>query len=79
MNRAVREGRIGEPRTGTFLFQMPALANPAAEFPGWWGDAEHDGGWLGADLVRIVSRLGRTVRVGLSVYVVRWGNWIFKR
>ena len=46
--RALAEGVIGEPRLATFLFQMPALADPAVGVPDWWRRAEEGGGWLGA-------------------------------
>ncbi len=44
-NRAVRAGVVGEPRMATFLMNMPVLADPAAQVPGWWSRAEEGGGW----------------------------------
>lgn len=79
MNRAVRDGLIGEPRMGTFLFQMPALADPAAEVPGWWGDAEQGGGWLGAYGSHVIDQartlLGEFEGVSASLHLVSDRNW----
>lgn len=59
--RAVRSGMIGAPRLATFLFQMPALADPAAEVPDWWRRAEEGGGWLGAYASHVIDQVRTTV------------------
>jgi predicted dehydrogenase len=59
--RAVHDGEIGEPRLATFLFQMPALADPAAEVPAWWGDAAQGGGWLGAYASHVIDQVRTTL------------------
>jgi predicted dehydrogenase len=61
MARLVTDGAIGEPRVATFLFHMPLLADPAAEVPAWWSDAEQGGGWLGAYAAHIVDQVRTTV------------------
>jgi predicted dehydrogenase len=58
--RAIREGLIGEPKLATFLFHMPALADPAAETPAWWGRAEEGGGWLGAYASHVIDQVRQT-------------------
>lgn len=55
--RAVREGVIGEPKLASFIFHMPALADPAAEVPAWWGLAEEGGGWLGAYGSHVIDQI----------------------
>ena len=59
--RAVREGRIGDPKLATFLLQMPALADPAGEVPAWWGSAEEGGGWLGAYCSHVIDQVRVTL------------------
>ncbi len=59
--RAVREGRIGEPRLATFLLQMPALADPAGEVPAWWTSREEGGGWLGAYASHVIDQVRATL------------------
>jgi predicted dehydrogenase len=61
MARVVADGSIGEPRVATFLFHMPLLADPAAEVPAWWSDADQGGGWLGAYAAHIVDQVRTTV------------------
>lgn len=77
--RAVRDGVIGEPRLATFLFHMPALADPAAEVPGWWGDAEEGGGWLGAYASHVIDQvrttLGEFAGVSASLAVLSDRDW----
>jgi predicted dehydrogenase len=77
--RAVRDGAIGEPRLATFLFQMPALADPKAEVPGWWGDAAQGGGWLGAYASHVIDQvrttLGEFEGVSASLSVVSDRDW----
>lgn len=58
--RAIREGSIGQPKLATFLFHMPALADPSAETPGWWGDASQGGGWLGAYASHVIDQVRQT-------------------
>ncbi len=59
--RAIREGRIGEPRLATFLLQMPALADPAGEVPAWWTSAGEGGGWLGAYASHVIDQVRVTL------------------
>jgi predicted dehydrogenase len=59
--RAVKDGAIGDPRLATFVFHMPALANPAAEVPAWWGDADEGGGWLGAYGSHVIDQIRTTL------------------
>ena len=40
LTRVVRGGAIGEPRLATFLLHIPLLADPDAEVPPWWSDAD---------------------------------------
>jgi predicted dehydrogenase len=61
MARVVADGAIGDPRLATFLFHMPLLADPAAEVPAWWSDADQGGGWLGAYAAHIVDQVRTTV------------------
>lgn len=77
--RAVQEGAIGEPRLATFLLQMGGLADPSAETPAWWGDADQGGGWLGAyashvlDHMRIM--LGEFEGVSASLSLLSDRDW----
>lgn len=77
--RAVRDGVIGEPRLATFVFHMPALADPKAEVPGWWGDAAQGGGWLGAYASHVIDQvrttLGEFEGVSASLSVVSDRDW----
>ena len=59
--RVVRDGAIGAPRLATFLLHIPLLADPAAEVPGWWSDAEQGGGWLGAHASHVVDQIQTTL------------------
>jgi predicted dehydrogenase len=58
--RAVRGGLVGKPKLATFLFHMPALADPRAEAPSWWGDASEGGGWLGAYASHVIDQVRQT-------------------
>ena len=60
--RALRAGVIGEPKLATFILQMPGLADPNSEVPGWWTEASEGGGWLGAYASHVIDQ----VRVGLG-------------
>ena len=59
--RAVHAGEIGDPRMATFVFHMPALANPDNEVPAWWGDADEGGGWLGAYCSHVIDQVRHTL------------------
>jgi predicted dehydrogenase len=61
MRRLVAGGAIGEPRLATFLLHIPLLADPAAEVPEWWADAEQGGGWLGAHAAHVVDQIITTL------------------
>jgi predicted dehydrogenase len=77
--RAVTGGVIGTPRLGTFLLQMPVLAGPDDEVPGWFSDAGQGGGWLGAygphviDQVRVT--LGEFAGVSAALPVAAERGW----
>lgn len=77
--RAVRAGVIGEPRLATFLLQMPALADPSAEVPGWWTDSGEGGGWLGAYCSHVIDHmrvmLGEFAGVSASLTRVAHPDW----
>jgi predicted dehydrogenase len=57
MTRVVARGEIGEPRLATFLLHLPLLADPGAEVPDWWADAEQGGGWLGAHASHVIDQI----------------------
>jgi predicted dehydrogenase len=57
MARAVQEGRIGEPRLIDVLLHVPVLADPDAEVPSWWADADQGGGWLGAHGSQVIDQV----------------------
>jgi predicted dehydrogenase len=59
--RVIADGRIGEPRLANFVLQIPLLASPAAEVPGWWSDAEQGGGWLGAQGSHVIDQIRVTL------------------
>jgi predicted dehydrogenase len=61
MARAVRSGEIGEPRLATFLLHIPLLADPSAEVPAWWSDANEGGGWLGAHATHVIDQVRTTL------------------
>ena len=77
--RAVHAGEIGDPRMATFLFHMPALADPAAEVPAWWGDASEGGGWLGAYCSHVIDQvrdtLGEFEGVSASLSLLSARDW----
>lgn len=72
--RAIAEGVIGEPRLATFLFHMPALADPNADVPDWWRREEEGGGWLGAYGSHVIDQIrvsaGEFTGVSASVQTV---------
>jgi predicted dehydrogenase len=59
--RAIREGRIGEPRLATFVLQMPALADPGGQVPSWWSSRAEGGGWLGAYASHVIDQVRATL------------------
>ena len=61
MARVVRSGAIGEPRMATFVLNIPLLADPSADVPGWWSDRERGGGWLGAHAAHVVDQVRTTL------------------
>jgi predicted dehydrogenase len=67
LTRVVRGGAIGEPRLATFLLHIPLLADPAAEVPSWWSDADQGGGWLGAHASHVVDQIHTTLGEFASV------------
>jgi predicted dehydrogenase len=62
IGRAVREGRIGEPRLATIVAHVALAADPDTKLPEWWFDPARGGGWLGASGSHIVDQ----VRVWLA-------------
>ena len=59
--RAVRDGVVGRPRLAAFVLHVPMLADPAAEIPDWWLDAEQGGGWLGAHGSQVIDQIRMTL------------------
>ena len=74
LTRAIREGRIGEPRLATYLLHAPMLAGAQAQVPDWWSDAEQGGGWLGAYASHLVDQVracfGELAGVSASLSIV---------
>ncbi len=77
--RAIRAGVVGTPRLATFLMHLPPLADPAAEVPDWWSDAEQGGGWLGAFASHVIDQvrttLGEFAGVSASLSLVSDREW----
>ncbi len=77
--RAVREGRIGEPRLVNFTMNVPVLADPEGEVPDWWAAGQDGGGWLGAYASHIVDQvratLGEFEGVSASLTTVSDRDW----
>ncbi len=77
--RAIHSGVIGEPRLATFILNVPVLADPAGEVPGWWSDASQGGGWLGAyashNIDYLRTLLGEFAGVSASLSLVSARNW----
>lgn len=65
--RSVRTGLVGHPRLATFLLHVPLLADPSAEVPAWWADAEQGGGWLGAHGSQVIDQIRVTLGEFASV------------
>jgi predicted dehydrogenase len=59
--RAVASGAVGEPRLATFVLDIPMLADPEAEVPGWWAGSATGGGWLGAHGSQIIDQVRATL------------------
>jgi len=70
--RAIREGRIGEPRLVNFTMNLPVLADPSGEVPSWWSAEQDGGGWLGAYASHVIDQLRATLGEfeGLSASLV---------
>jgi len=77
--RAIRDGVVGEPRLASFLMNVPVLADPAGEVPGWWSDSQEGGGWLGAYASHVVDQvrctLGEIAGVSASLTLVADRAW----
>ena len=58
---AVGAGAVGEPRLVTVLLHIGSLADPAADLPDWWREADEGGGWLGAHGSQVIDQLRATV------------------
>ncbi len=59
--RAIASGLIGVPKLASVILNVPMLADPAAEVPEWWADAEAGGGWLGAHGSQIIDQVRVTL------------------
>lgn len=59
--RTVASGVIGEPRLATVLLHVGVLADPEAEIPVWWRDADQGGGWLGAHGSQVIDQVRFTL------------------
>jgi predicted dehydrogenase len=55
--RAIRGGRIGEPRFASFMSYAPLVADPEARTPHWWFDPAAGGGWLGASGSHVIDQI----------------------
>ena len=58
---------------------MPALADPKAEVPDWWGDAREGGGWLGAYASHVIDQtrtmLGEWTGLSASLDLLSDRSW----
>lgn len=65
--RALRDGRVGEPRLALLVQTVALVADPGTALPGWWFDPARGGGWLGASGSHVVDQvhhwLGPVARV----------------
>ena len=59
--RAVQGGDIGEPRMATGMLHVPLLADPSAQVPDWWADADQGGGWTAAHGSQIIDQVRVTL------------------
>jgi predicted dehydrogenase len=59
--RAIAAGLVGVPKMASVILNVPMLADPTAEVPTWWADAEAGGGWLGAHGSQIIDQLRVTL------------------
>lgn len=77
--RTVRAGVIGEPRLVNFTMNVPVLADPAGEVPGWWSAGQEGGGWLGAYASHVIDQLratlGEFAGVSASLPLVSDRDW----
>jgi predicted dehydrogenase len=55
--RCIASGEIGEPRLATLLLHVGVLADPSAELPDWWADADQGGGWFGAHGSQVIDQI----------------------
>ena len=65
--RVVASGDIGEPRMATVILHVPVLADPEADVPAWWADADVGGGWLGAHGSQVIDQIRATLGEFASV------------
>jgi len=77
--RAIREGRVGEPRLVNFTMNVPVLADPSGEVPEWWSSTKQGGGWLGAYASHVIDQiratLGEFESVSATLALVSDRNW----
>ncbi len=77
--RAIRQGKIGEPRLATMMLHIPALADPSGEVPGWWTDQSQGGGWLGAYGSHVIDQIrdmiGEFEGVSASLMLASARDW----
>jgi predicted dehydrogenase len=79
MARAVHDGVIGTPKLATFMLHIPLLADPNAEVPAWWSDADRGGGWLGAHATHVIDQvrttLGEFAGVSAALPLISGHDW----
>jgi predicted dehydrogenase len=70
--QAVREGEVGEPRLAAWIMHVPVLADPDADLPAWWADADSRGGWLWAHGSQLIDQVRVTLGEfeGVSAHLV---------
>jgi predicted dehydrogenase len=59
--KVVAGGEIGQPRLASVILHVPVLANPTADIPDWWADADEGGGWLGAHGSQVIDQTRATL------------------